>query len=384
VKYRQSALTRGHNQVCAAVISSTRNPVYAKQKLSPLRSRGRLFLCLLLLLSFFVASPPFSRADSMEDAARGLVRKICTGPHQKSVKIKWQVSSELSGSLSDSLKKLFISQLSACGIASDDNAEFPVLNITMRETPSELVIVANLVDSASSRQIRMTEIPRDTVSVPNLSSGSPRLQKKLLWQQARPLESAMEWNGLSTQEHLLFLVTQGSLVRLRSANEVWTQVDSVELPKADRPSRLGSGGSTFMYGKPEPEAKLELLISQGAAPINRKLCEFAPGGDLSLTCADTSLGGKQLRMSSECGGTPSWSLWTDTGDFAQRDRIFSGSPEVAEAELPSDEATLRSVEMPGPVLDISTTADFKAAIAVVRNLSTGNYEVYRITLACAN
>ena len=36
------------NPFPAAVISSTRNPVYAKQKLSPLRSRGSLFLCLLL------------------------------------------------------------------------------------------------------------------------------------------------------------------------------------------------------------------------------------------------------------------------------------------------------------------------------------------------
>jgi hypothetical protein len=292
------------------------------------------------------------------------------------VRINWQVSPELLGLFSDSLKKAFLSQLSACGMATDNNAEFPLLNIAIRGTASKLLLVSSLMDSGGSRQIRMTEIRRDNLSILNASSQTPRLQRKLLWQQETPLESAMEWYGISTQEHFLFLVNQGSIVRLRSMNEVWAPVDSAELPKADRPSRFGGGGSTFMYGSREPEAKLELLI-------NRKLCDFAPEGNLSLTCNDSDLGGKQLRMSSECG-TTLWSLHTDAGDYAQRDRIICGIAEVAEAEFPADEASSHSLEMAGPVLDISTTVDSKAAIAVVRNLSTGNYEVYRITLACAN
>jgi hypothetical protein len=356
--------------------------VSPKQKLSPLRSHRFLFFCLLQAF-LFAGSPISVRADSLEDAARNLARKICAAPRQQSVKINWQLSPELSGSFSDSLKRAFLSQLSACGMATDNNAEFPVLNIAIRVTASKLLLVANLVDSGGSRQIRMTEIRRNALSISNESSRTPRLERKLLWQQERPLETAMEWHGLSTQEHFLFLVGQGSIARLRLTNEVWAEMDSAELPASDRASRLGSGESTFMYGNPEAETKLELLISRAGAPSYRKLCEFAPAGSLSLTCNDSYLGGKQLRISSECGNTP-WSLWTDSGDYAQRDRIICGSPEVAEVELPADETTSHSLEMPGPVLDISTTVDFKAAIAVVRNLSTGNYEVYRITLACAN
>jgi len=356
--------------------------VSAKQKLSPPRSRGHFFL--ISLLGFlFLGAPSASRADSLEDAARNLARKICAVRRQQSMRMNWQVSPELSGSLSDSLKKMFISRLSACGMATENNAEFPLLNIAIRGTASKLLLVANLVDSGGSRQIRITEIRRDTLSISNASSQTPRLQRKLLWKQESPLESAMEWYGVSAPEHFLFLVSQASIVRLRSTNEVWTQMDSAELPKVDRPSRLGSGDSTFMYGKPEPEARLELLISRAGAPIYRKLCEFAPAGSLSLTCNDSHLGGKQIRMFSECGKIP-WSLWTDSGDYAQRDRIICGSADVDEAELPADEATSHSLEMPGPVLDISVTVDSKAAIAVVRNLATGNYEVYRITLPCGN
>jgi hypothetical protein len=46
--------------------------------------------------------------------------------------------------------------------------------------------------------------------------------------------------------------------------------------------------------------------------------------------------------------------------------------EVAVAELP----------MPGPVLSISSGEGVRADTAVVFNLATGNYEVYRIALAC--
>jgi hypothetical protein len=36
------------------------------------------------------------------------------------------------------------------------------------------------------------------------------------------------------------------------------------------------------------------------------------------------------------------------------------------------------------VLDINVAENAKAAAAVVKNLSTGNYEVYRITAVCGN
>ena len=161
-------------------------------------------------------------------------------------------------------------------------------------------------------------------------------------------------------------------MRLHSRNEVWTEVDSAELPKIDRRSRLGGG--TFVFSN--PEAKLELLISL-------KLCDFEAGGLLRFTCVDTNFGGKTVRISSVCGEPPR-SIGTDTGDYTQRDRIILGGPEAAGVEFPTDDAASRSLEMPGPVLDIGNTQDSKAVIAVVRNLSTGNYEVYRITLACAN
>ena len=360
-----------HNQVRTAVISSTRNPVYAKQKLSPLRSRGCLFLC-LLLASFFVSCPRSSRADSLDDAARALARKLCSGPPQQSVRIHWQDSPELPGLYTDSFKKSFVSQLSACGIATSKNTNFPRLMVSIRSTASKILLVANLVDSAGRVEIRMAEIRRDTLSIPNEPSQVPRLQKDLLWQQERPVESATEWQDPSTREKFLFLLSQGFFVRLRSQNELWTEVGSTELPKMDRRSRFKGG--TFVFD--DPEAKLQLLF-------NLRLCDFEPAGPLRFTCVDTNFGGKAVRISSVCGEPPRF-IGTDNGDYTQKDRIILGGKEVAGVESPDEDNASHSLEMPGPVLDVANTPDPKAVMAVVRNLSTGNYEVYRIALACTN
>ena len=69
--------TPSNNVTLAAVISSTRNPVYAKQKLFLLMWR-RLFSPCLLSLVFFLTLPFSVNADSLEDAAKALARKVAT------------------------------------------------------------------------------------------------------------------------------------------------------------------------------------------------------------------------------------------------------------------------------------------------------------------
>ena len=41
-------------------------------------------------------------------------------------------------------------------------------------------------------------------------------------------------------------------------------------------------------------------------------------------------------------------------------------------------------ELPGPILNVNGEQNPASALVVTRNLRSGNYEVYRITLACGN
>src|SRR6202521_1215617 len=75
-----------HNPFRAAVISSTRNPVSAKKKLCPLRCRHFFFPC-LLVASLFLGSPIPACADSPEDVARALARKVAAVPQQEAMSL---------------------------------------------------------------------------------------------------------------------------------------------------------------------------------------------------------------------------------------------------------------------------------------------------------
>jgi hypothetical protein len=345
--------------------------VYAKQKLSPSSPRAAVFWGLFLAIVFLYAPAP-SRADSVEDGLEALALKVCMPSRKQSVRMNWQEPPERPDIFSESAKNAFLAQLSACGLEITENSEAPLLNIAVQFTPSRLLLIAVIGGAFEPRSARVIEIPRTALAVSSEVLPLVHLRKELLWQQEKPIHSAMEWHDSSTQEQYLFLLSQGLFVRLRSKNEVWVEVDSAELPKSDRRSRTVD--STFVYKY--PEAKLELLAA-------RKLCDFDPGGRLSFTCVDTNLGGKTARLSSGCGG-PLRDIWTDAGDQTQRDHIFFGRARVAGAVFPPDDPMSRSLEMPGPVFDVGNTQDSRAVIAVVRNLVTGNYEVYRITLACAN
>jgi hypothetical protein len=86
---------------------------------------------------------------------------------------------------------------------------------------------------------------------------------------------------------------------------------------------------------------------------------------------------------SACEERPRY-LATGTGDYTQTDRIILRGQVVNQVAQPPNDGDASSVEVPGPVLGISVAENAKAAFAVVKNLSTGNYEVYRIAAVCSN
>jgi hypothetical protein len=56
---------------------------------------------------------------------------------------------------------------------------------------------------------------------------------------------------------------------------------------------------------------------------------------------------------------------------------------VPEGALQETSAVVAS-ELPGPILSTNGEQNPASALVVARNLRTGNYEVYKITLACGD
>jgi hypothetical protein len=344
--------------------------VSAKQNLSPPLSRGFTAFCLLIGFAPLLW-PSHLRAESLEDAAHQLAMKVCTTVRKQPVKVQWQESAESPGYLTDARKKIFLEQISACGIEPADSGA-PVLNVSIRVTASRALLIADSPDAVGGRQTYMIEVPRAALFVAVEASPSPHLRSELLWQQERPVQSAVEWQDQATEDHFLFLLSDGLFIRCHFENGAWKVMDSTELPLASRRSRLEEG--FFVYS--QPKEKLEFVFHQ-------KLCDFNPSGHVSFACSQTNFGRKVVELSSSCEDSTRY-LSTGKGDYTQPDRVMLTRPVGKEASASREENYSGSVDMPGPVIDISETENLKVASAVVKNLSTGNYEVYRITAVCNN
>jgi hypothetical protein len=371
---RTSELSRFVARI-AGVLSSSGKPVSAKHNLFSPRPRGITVLCQLLgfalFLLFLVA--PVLRAESLEDAAHDLAMKVCASARKQPVRVHWQETAESPGYLSESGRKVFLEQISACGMALSENSDAPALTVVIRVTATRALLIADVTDAAGGQQIYMVEFPRASLYVARGTSPTPQLRRELLWQQEKPIQSAVEWQDQATEERFLFLLSDGLFIRCRFENGAWRVMDSTELPAVSqwRP-RLGEG--FFAYS--QPKEKLEFVL-------HNILCDFNANGRVSFSCSETGFGGKVVDLSSSCEASPRY-LSTGKGDYTQPDRITLTRPVGEGAAASQEESYAGSVDMPGPVLDISVTEHPKAAFAVVKNLSTGDYEVYRITAVCGN
>lgn len=358
----------------AAVVSSSRKPVSAKQNLSSPRSRSLTIFCQLLgfVLLFL---PSCLRAESLEDAAHELAMKVCAMAHKQQVRVHWLESAESPGYLSDPRKRIFLDQISACGmdpVDSPDAPAIPAINVAVRVTASRVLLIADATDAAGGRQVYMIEIPRTSLFVSRETSPTPQLQKELLWQQEKPIQSALEWQNPDTHERFLFLLSESLFMRFDFENGAWKWMDSAQFLPVGRRPQTGEASLFYSHAK----GRVELAL-------RKKVCDLDLTMNFGYTCTGTEAGDRTAELASTCEESPRY-LATGKGDFTQPDRITLTSALGAGTAASADESYGASMDMPGPVLDISVAENSKSASAVVKNLSTGDYEVYRITSVCSN
>ena len=342
----------------------------AKQNFFPPRARRFTRFC--HLFGFVLLFLPVSlRAESVEDAAHQLAMKVCAAVRKQPVRVHWQVSADSLSFLSDARKKIFLDQISACGIEPTENLDVPILSLTFRVTPSKALLIATTQEAAGGTQIFVVEIPRSSLSFAKGTASAPQLRRELIWRQEKPIQSALEWQHPTTGEWFLFLLSDSLFMRFDFENGVWKWMDSAPFLPVGRSSRVGEASLFYSHAKERVE-----LVLRG------KVCDIDPTVPFSYTCTGSEVSDRTTELSSACGESSRY-IASGKGDFTQPDQITLVSGSGVGATVSDDDNYPDSLDMPGPVLDISVAQDSKSATAVVKNLSTGNYEVYRITAACS-
>jgi hypothetical protein len=342
--------------------------VYAKQKLSPLRSRGWLPLCLALLV-FLVALPSCSRADSLEGAARALARKVSAVPQREGrFFLSWQNHSSLTDEHSQALKASFMDEFGGENLVEKQESGAHTLQVSVEETPAFYVLVAN-VPTATGEAARISRLARAALPSAGTSGIQFRLLKELVWQQQEPILDAVETAQDSSKLGPLLILGRDSLTLYRRESDRWELQDSKRIPASEKAMRAARGEIRFSLGSEK----------QDSIVLSAQSCDVAIGEKIELNCRGGSYPWRDgMFLASPCDRSVWW-LRADPGDWSVPDRLLLRNP-----SLPKSAPSAAELDLPGPSLSISTGRRMQSDTTVVFNLSTGNYEVYRITLACAN
>ncbi len=318
----------------------------------------------------FLSGAPNGRArdDSPDGKVRELARRVAAdAPRAKAGCVNWINHEAVSDARSQQLKSAFVEELQArqAEAGAQTGAGNCGVSVYLEKTPTQVVLTARA--EAGDKQTWLASIERAGMPRDAMGTSVPRIEKELLWQQSeRILDAILVRGDNGAADRLVVLLKDALSVHQKQSGE-WRMVYAKPLGDAAVAQRAPHGELWF---SPEQPEKLKIVI--GGRSCQTTLAE---NGTLSCTQVNEAPRVGML-LASNCD-TRTWWLRGDGGDMTEADRL-----ELTTAAAQQTSSPVAELSMPGPVLAISSGEALRADSAVVFNLSTGNYEVYRISLAC--
>jgi hypothetical protein len=348
------------------VLSSVDTAVLLKTGFSCLR---HLFFGLFLLAAISFVAKPLHAADapSLDDAIRQLAERIAAIPNLKGpIQLELHDDAAFDESEGQTWKTALRRQLDLRKLSVTEEPDAPLLRVGATETPTQIVLAAELL-FADHQELRIVALKRALLPSEALLASPVRIEKQLLFDSPeRILDAASATRG--TADDLVVLTYRNSeLTALRLA------------PTGSLKQAFTLSAAGFKPSR-DPRAELAATEADGHLQLPGKLCEFTWAAPEDVKCrATTKISWRPLpSLASPCDST-TWKLQADASDWTAGD-LLQVIPETASRQ---GLAALLS-DFPGPILSINSTQNSHSALVVVRNLRTGNYEVYKLTLACGN
>ena len=322
-----------------------------------------VLFCLSLLVPRVVA-----QTDAFEDGAARLARKAAALPHERRMTLLWTNHSGLSEERVDRLRAVFAAQLEAEQVRFAPGETAPALRVTIGQTPTEIVLTAT-VPGEGSTSVVIEEVRRAAAGLETDTRNGVRLQKELLWRQATRIMSAAVVADSTSGEKKLAVLTEEAILVYRGGPENWTLQFTKPLPVPRQVQRSARG---------------QLMVSEDAGGrvgvlLPGKRCEATTADESAVSCANLGTEWPSGRLLALPGCTQTLWLKSDGLDWASEDRLL-----VRNAGAGKDAAVVAELSVAGPVISISAAESAASATVVVRNLGSGNYEVYRVALACGD
>jgi len=321
------------------------------------------------LFNLTTTIPVAAQPDALEDGVERLAKRAAALPHERRMSLLWTNHSALSEQRAERLRVAFTAQIEAAQVRLAQGETAPALRVAIEQTPTQIVFTAT-VPGEGSTSVAIEEVTRSAAGIDASPGNSVRLEKELLWQQeTRILSAALLPAGADGGSRLVVLAEENLLVYGGGPGN-WKLKNMKMLPEPRQAQRSARGQ---LIVATESNGRVAVLL-----PGRR--CEADVTDDSAqVGCANVTTewpGGRLLALPS-CGAQ-TWWLKSDGVDWTEEDRLLLRSAGAAR------EAAAAELGFAGPVISVSAGDSAGTATAVARNLNSGNYEVYRVALACGN
>jgi len=308
-----------------------------------------------------------ARDDSAEHSVRELARRVSAElPRNKMNCVNWTNHEAVSEARSQLLKSVFVAELENKQADSPAPAGVCAVSVFLERTPAQIIVTADL-ENGGAKQYLFTAIPRGGIPAENAASFAPQLEKEILWQQSERILDALFIRGENGRNDRLIVLQRDVLNVVERQVGAWRVVETKPLGEATARQRAPHGELYFSLDQPE---RLKIVFTG-------KSCQATLNDASPLNCQQgTDPARSGMLLASTCDSRVWW-LRAGGGDSTMPDRLELVNPSLPQTETPAAELATS-----GPVLSISSGEALRADTAVVFNLATGNYEIYRIVLAC--
>jgi hypothetical protein len=347
--------------------------------------RSNLSYRSILILFVLLGAPMAARSDTLEGSARDMARKVAeTLPQAEVVAVEIQNLSTLTPKEVDRVLQAFSRGLQDSGFILDRGGAIHVSVMLSENVKGFLWSVE--ISQRDATRVLLTAVPRNSEDRPVSNSKPILLRGEKFWEGPEQILDATEVTTSNDGDTLLLLQTDGLIIRKKSAKSSF----KVEMPAAQVATRMP-------FGSIQGEDACRLLESSLCAVVtlNGYICTIALETRKIGECpVEAPLRGRDFRyvpnlfvshtfpqgrgefteMSGHCGTQVQFAA--GTGDYTQPDSVQAFEQQWDTFDPLSDALTF-----PGPVMALHVTD--RVPTAIVRNLQTGNYEAYHISITCA-
>jgi hypothetical protein len=356
------------------------------ERCTTMMSANRYKFCChsVLFLFVLIGIPSGVRSATLEDSAKELARKIAAVlPAGENVSCEIRNISSLKPGEAARIEQALKAELQERGILLASSGGTITVVVMLSENLRDLVWTGEIHQGDASQVVlvdmdRLTENRAISIAMP------VTIRSEKFWEGAERILDAGEisdgagksWLVLLRRDSLLIEDKQTGLARTL---EIKSNQSSSRDPWGNLHFELIGNAVAFFLSPRVCSVKLETPNLDGCLPAEGSAEAPLDSGlqvmfDVAPSGPPPAGKGTEVEMKSVCGGESQF-LATGARDYTQTDslQIFQTEPSGAVA-IGSE------LDFPGPITALHAGAN--PPRAVVRNLTTGNYEAYRLSFSC--